>query len=106
MGCGSGLAVASVGARAGAAEPPVALRAGDGAPGPGPQRDPRDLPGGARVSAVSPGDDDGAAAVLVHAGRLLLAPDLSRLRGARGLHGGDCTAEAGLPHGERVPPPA
>ena len=61
---------------------------------------------GAGLSALPPGDDDGAAAVCLLPGDLLVAADRAGLRGAGRLHGGDGDAAAGLPDDQRVSPAA
>ena len=97
------LAAAAVGAGACALESRGALRPRVGARGARPEHDLRGLRRGARCAAVSSDDDDGAASVCVFAGGVLVAEDRASVRGARGFHGGDGVAAAGLSDGEQVP---
>src|SRR5438105_14268047 len=95
LGAGSGLVVAAVAAGSGSGGACGAFCARYGAQRIGSGRDPGELWRGAWVSAVSPGDDGGAAALRLQPRCVLLAADCTRLRGAAGLCGGDGDAAAG-----------
>src|SRR5258705_12087952 len=95
-------AVAALGIGLRAAGPSGALRTGHRGRGTGSVGNRRDVRRGARLSAVPPGHDDGAAAVRLLPADLLLAPHRAGLRGAGGLHGGHGAAATGLPHHRHV----
>ena len=69
----------------------------------GPFGDPCGLWGGAGLSAVSSGDDDGASALRLQPRGLFLAAARAGVRGAAGLPGGDGDEPAGPPDDLRVP---
>src|SRR5207302_5934914 len=86
---GASLVAAAFGAGTRAGRRSGAPGAGSRPRGARPERDPRRIRRGARISALSSGDDDRAPPLLVHAGSLLVAPDRSGGADARRFHGGD-----------------
>ena len=69
----------------------------------GSERDPKPVPRGARLSAVSSSDDDSAAALQLLPRYLLVAANGKSMQGAGGFSGLDGNAGTGPPDGEFVP---
>ena len=60
------------------------------------------VPGGARIPAVSSGHDGGTTAVCQYAGDIFVASNRKSMPGTSGFHGDDGNGEAGLPDDQSV----